>query len=261
MACVISVAEARRPEAIGREVVVQGWVRTRRDSKAGLQLLGTQRRLLVRQRASDRRRQPAELRVGNQAGSRPAVACSVAGVVKRLARQGPGHRSPRHDGDGPRHGRRGDAIRCRRRATRWSSCARSPICGRGPTPSGPSPGCETASATRSTSSSRSGASSTSTRRSSPPAIAKGPGPCSRSPRSWTKSAVGSGQWAVAEDRDQRSEVRGQRPEAENVKCQNPKIPKSQDPLPIPSPSSNPQSPMPDPSGSISRSTSSTARPI
>ena len=31
----ISVAAARRPEAIGREVRLQGWVRTRRDSKGG----------------------------------------------------------------------------------------------------------------------------------------------------------------------------------------------------------------------------------
>ena len=30
-----SVAEARRPDSIGREVILQGWVRTRRDSKAG----------------------------------------------------------------------------------------------------------------------------------------------------------------------------------------------------------------------------------
>ena len=35
----ISVAEARRPEAIGREVLLQGWIRTRRDSKAGLSFL------------------------------------------------------------------------------------------------------------------------------------------------------------------------------------------------------------------------------
>ena len=35
----ISVAEARRAEAIGREVVLQGWIRTRRDSKAGLSFL------------------------------------------------------------------------------------------------------------------------------------------------------------------------------------------------------------------------------
>ena len=31
----LTVAEARRPEAIGQEITLQGWVRTRRDSKAG----------------------------------------------------------------------------------------------------------------------------------------------------------------------------------------------------------------------------------
>jgi len=35
----ISVAQARRAEAIGKEVILQGWVRTRRDSKAGLSFL------------------------------------------------------------------------------------------------------------------------------------------------------------------------------------------------------------------------------
>ena len=35
----ISVAEARRPESVGREVVLQGWIRTRRDSKAGFSFL------------------------------------------------------------------------------------------------------------------------------------------------------------------------------------------------------------------------------
>jgi asparaginyl-tRNA synthetase len=35
----ISVAEARRAQAIGREVRLQGWVRTRRDSKAGFSFL------------------------------------------------------------------------------------------------------------------------------------------------------------------------------------------------------------------------------
>jgi asparaginyl-tRNA synthetase len=35
----LSVAEARRPEAIGENVVLQGWVRTRRDSKAGFSFL------------------------------------------------------------------------------------------------------------------------------------------------------------------------------------------------------------------------------
>src|SRR5260370_35356143 len=31
----ISVAESRRPESVGRKVTLQGWVRTRRDSKGG----------------------------------------------------------------------------------------------------------------------------------------------------------------------------------------------------------------------------------
>ena len=39
MADKISVAQARLPESVGREVIVQGWVRTRRDSKAGFSFL------------------------------------------------------------------------------------------------------------------------------------------------------------------------------------------------------------------------------
>lgn len=35
----LTVAEARRPESVGREVILQGWVRTRRDSKAGFSFL------------------------------------------------------------------------------------------------------------------------------------------------------------------------------------------------------------------------------
>jgi asparaginyl-tRNA synthetase len=36
---VLSVADARRPESVGRQVVLHGWVRTRRDSKAGFSFL------------------------------------------------------------------------------------------------------------------------------------------------------------------------------------------------------------------------------
>ncbi len=35
----VTVAEARRAESVGREVIVQGWVRTRRDSKAGFSFI------------------------------------------------------------------------------------------------------------------------------------------------------------------------------------------------------------------------------
>lgn len=36
---ILSVAAARLPEAVGREAILQGWVRTRRDSKAGFSFL------------------------------------------------------------------------------------------------------------------------------------------------------------------------------------------------------------------------------
>ena len=36
---ILSVARARRPECVGGEVTVQGWVRTRRDSKGGFSFL------------------------------------------------------------------------------------------------------------------------------------------------------------------------------------------------------------------------------
>src|SRR5436190_709784 len=35
----ITVAQARRPEAVGQTVLLQGWVRTRRDSKGGFSFL------------------------------------------------------------------------------------------------------------------------------------------------------------------------------------------------------------------------------
>src|SRR5437764_4895517 len=35
----ITVAEARKVEAVGKQVVLQGWVRTRRDSKGGFSFI------------------------------------------------------------------------------------------------------------------------------------------------------------------------------------------------------------------------------
>ena len=35
----LTIAQARRPDSIGKEVLIQGWVRTRRDSKAGFSFL------------------------------------------------------------------------------------------------------------------------------------------------------------------------------------------------------------------------------
>ena len=35
----LTVSQARRPEAVGHEAILQGWVRTRRDSKAGFSFI------------------------------------------------------------------------------------------------------------------------------------------------------------------------------------------------------------------------------
>ena len=157
-----SVAEARRAEAVGREVLVHGWVRTRRDSKAGLSFLE-----INDGSCFGNVQVIAETGLPNYESEikhlSPGCSITVAGLVKPSPGKGQAteiHAAAKY---GLRHGRRGDAIPCRRKGTRSSSCGRSPTCGRGPIRSGPSPGCETASATRSTSFSRSAASSTSTR--------------------------------------------------------------------------------------------------
>ena len=120
-----------------------------------LQLPGNQRRLLLRQRPGDRRERPAELRVGNQAALARLQRHASTGLVK--ASPGKGQATEVQATAVTVHGTADadDLSACRRRGTPSSSSARSPICGRGPTPSAPSPGCATASATRSTSSSRS----------------------------------------------------------------------------------------------------------
>ena len=74
-------------------------------------------------------------------------------------------------------------IRCRRKATRRSSCAPSPTCGRARICMGPSSASAAGWPTPCTSFSRSAISSMCTRRSSPPATAKAPAKCSGSPRS------------------------------------------------------------------------------
>ena len=169
----ISVAEARSVEAIGKQVLLRGWVRTRRDSKGGFSFI--------------------ELNDGScQATSRSSPTGCLPNYEQRdqeaadrrqrhRRRRGQGVAGQRPGDRGPCHGRRASSatpirkpIRCRRRATPSSSCARSPISGRGRTPSAPSPACATGCRNRFTNSSTSTASSTSTRRSSPPAIAKGP---------------------------------------------------------------------------------------
>ena len=174
----LSIAQARLPEAIGQDVVLQGWVRTRRDSKAGFSFL--------------------ELNDGSCFGNIQVIAETTLpnyeSEIKRLTAgssvsvEGEVRESP---GKGQAtevlarrvtvHGAADVetyALQKKTALVRVPS-ARSPICDLGPTPSARSPGCVTAFAGRSTISSRRRASSTSTRPSSPPATVKGPARCSR----------------------------------------------------------------------------------
>ncbi len=178
----ISIADARKAESVGREVIIEGWVRTRRDSKAGFSFLELNDGSCFGNVQVIAEAVAAELRVGDQKAF-GRIQPARGRRSKSLARQGTGDRSSRPERHRLRHGRRRSVSAAKERAIRSSSSAPSPICGRARTPSAPSPGCGTACATRSTSSSRKRASSTSTRRSSRPAIAKGRARCSRSPRS------------------------------------------------------------------------------
>ncbi len=74
----LSVREARQPAAIGRTVTLQGWIRTRRDSKGGFSFLELNDGSCLGQHPSRRRRQAAELRVGDQASLAPAAASRSA---------------------------------------------------------------------------------------------------------------------------------------------------------------------------------------
>ena len=103
----LSVAEARRPEAVGREVVVEGWIRTRRDSKAGLSFLELNDGSSLRELAGRGRGRPGELRIGN-----PPALARLQRAGRRggegLAGQGSGHGGPCPRSDGLRHGRHGE---------------------------------------------------------------------------------------------------------------------------------------------------------
>ena len=179
----ISVAQARQEAAIGKEVLLQGWVRTRRDSKGGFSFLeindgSCQGNVQVVAEAKLANYESEIKKLGTGCAASPSRATVRASPAKGQATEihaGQSHR--------PRLGRPEDLSDAEEGTSPSSSCAPSPICGRAPTPSAPSPGCATACAGRSTISSRNRAFSTSIRRSSPPATAKGPGRCSASPRS------------------------------------------------------------------------------
>ena len=88
----ISVQQARQAEAVGRQVRVQGWVRTRRDSKAGFSFLELNDGSLPGQHAG--RSPTAELANYETEIKQLGAGCSVTrrGRGQGLARQGAGHR-------------------------------------------------------------------------------------------------------------------------------------------------------------------------
>ena len=180
----ISVSAARQPAAIGREVRLQGWIRTRRDSKGGFSFLelndgSSQANIQI---VADG--QAGQLRGAKSSSSRPAAASrsKATGARQSPAKGQATEVAGPHDRR-PRLGRSGSVS-----AAEEAPFVRVPAHDR---PSAAAhqhvrrdrPGAESASAARSTIFSRSRAFSTSIRRSSPPATAKGPARCSRSPRS------------------------------------------------------------------------------
>jgi hypothetical protein len=172
----ISVKAARQPEAIGREALVQGWIRTRRDSKGGFSFLDVNdgSSLAGLQIIADGSLPNYETEVKHL-----TAGCSVTVEGEIKASGGKGQATELAARKLTVHGWADpEAIRCKRSSIRWKSSASGPTCGRGPTPSARWRGSATASAAASTTFSRRKASSTSTRRSSPPATAKGRGRCS-----------------------------------------------------------------------------------
>ena len=185
---VASILKGKVP--IGSRVTVRGWVRTRRDSKAGLSFI--------------------HLHDGSCFDPLQVVAPADAAQLRERDQEADhgllGHRD-RHaaasQGRGrPSRSRRDrvevvgwvddpDTYPIQPKKTRSSTCARSRTCGRARTRSARSRACGTASAWRSTATSTSTASSGSTRRSSRRATPRAPARCSASPRSTSPTATRS----------------------------------------------------------------------
>ena len=176
----ITVAEARKPEAVGRQVRLQGWVRTRRDSKGGFSFL--------------------ELNDGSCQGNVQVVADGELPNYESEVKHLHTGASVAIEGEvkaSPAKGQATEVHAAQRRAASATPTAETyPLQKKGHTfeflrdhrpPAAADqhlrrrrPRAQPVSRSRSTISSRSTASSTSTRRSSPPATAKGPARCSAS---------------------------------------------------------------------------------
>ena len=168
----------------GGEVTVRGWVRTRRDSKAGLSFVNVSDGSCF---APIQVVAPDALANYEYEVKHLTAGCAVIATGTLVPSQGQGQslRDPGHRASKWSAGSRiRKPTRSSPRRTRWSSCAKSPTCARAPTCSARSRASATAWRRRCTASSTSRASTGSTRRSSPPPTPKAPARCSASPR-WT----------------------------------------------------------------------------
>ncbi len=182
--------------AAGTAVTVKGWVRTRRDSKAGLSFIHVHDGTCF---------SPIQVVAPNTLPNyetdvlRLTAGCSVEVDGTLVASEGKGQAFEI----------KADAVR----VVGWvedpltypitaqaphasSTCARWRTCGRGRTPSAPSPACATAWPRRSTASSTSAASTGSTRRSSPRATPRARARCSASRRSTWSTCRGPSDGAI-----------------------------------------------------------------
>ena len=164
---------------VGTEITLRGWVRSRRDSKGITFIeLNDGSRFKSIQLVVDAGVVPDEtLKRVTTGGSIAAGGTLVESPAKGQAVE----LKVRPCKSTAAPTRR--LTRCKRRDTRWNSCARFPTCACAATPSARSFACATPSPTRSTIFSRNVVSSTCKRRSSRPSIAKARGKCSASRRS------------------------------------------------------------------------------
>ena len=137
----ITVAQARKVEAVGKQVQLQGWLRTRRDSKGGFSFLELNDgscfgnvQIIADGKLANYESEIKKLPTG--------ASVTVEGEVK--ASPAKGQATEVHAGRVVLHGRADpETYKLQKKGHTSSSCAPSPTCGRAPTPSAPSRGCAT----------------------------------------------------------------------------------------------------------------------
>ena len=127
----LSIRTARRPDAIGQQAILQGWIRTRRDSKGGFSFLELNDGSCL---ANIQVIADADLPNYESEIKHLSAGCSVTvrGEIKESG--GKGQATEMQAAEVIVHGWRiPKSIRCKKNVTRWKSSANGLICGRGPT--------------------------------------------------------------------------------------------------------------------------------